>query len=363
MSRTKGALNKSTTTKISCGENNNNKKEFSRKCPKCNETITYKTKASLRYAIKKKSLCKGCMAGGSRTASLENNGSLVYDINTMRWKLTCPECGKIAISRWKTNCVICRRCHPQKNSGSAPKGNIYWNEFTEAAISEYLKSETQEQRDDIYNTKLKFSFEKLVENIFNTFKFSYFEVGPDDIMKECVGHLFQQLPKFNPDRGSKSYSYFSIVAKNWLIALNNFNYKHNNIHESIDEQTNEKTNSDDNSHHNNTVIKQLTCEDKYEKNEATNEFFDGMISFYENNMNVIFKKKYEQDIANAVIELFRRRQSLDMDSNKKALYLYIREISNCNTQKITKIINKMRKYYFEIKNDWDNGKEFSLCDE
>ena len=72
-----------------------------------------------------------------------------------------------------------------------------------------------------------------------------------------------------------------------------------------------------------------------------------MIDYWEKHVGKIFTKQKDLNIANAVIELFRNSDRIDA-FNKKALYLYIREISACKTQQITKVINKMKQYQTNI---------------
>ena len=216
---------------------------------------------------------------------------------------------------------------------------MYFTKDTEDAIVAYNNSTDSQIREDIYNTKIKYPFEKLVENIFNTFKFSYFEIGPLDIQKETVAHLVSNMHKFEAGKG-KAFSYFSIIAKHYLIALNNSTYKRRNQHVEISEE-----------HDENTV--QLQTEDKHYKDSEMREFMNLMIKFWENNVKKIFTKQRDLDIANAVIELFRSSDRIDA-FNKKALYLYIREISSCKTQQITKVINKMKQYQNNISRSYLN---------
>ena len=216
---------------------------------------------------------------------------------------------------------------------------MYFTKDTEDAIIAYNNSTDSQIREDIYNTKIKYPFEKLVENIFNTFKFSYFEIGPLDIQKETVAHLVSNMHKFEAGKG-KAFSYFSIIAKHYLIALNNSTYKRRNQHVEISEE-----------HDENTV--QLQTEDKHYKDSEMREFMNLMIRFWENNVKKIFTKQRDLDIANAVIELFRQTQNISM-FNKKALYLYIREISSCKTQQITKVINRMKQYQTNISKSYLN---------
>jgi hypothetical protein len=173
----------------------------------------------------------------------------------------------------------------------------------------------------------------LVENVFNTFKFSYFDTGPLEVQKETLSHLVANIHKFEEGKG-KAFSYFSIVAKNYLIFNNNSNYKRYNQQVDINE--------DPDSH---TIKLQST--DNYQKDKENAEFIEMMVNYWDVNIREIFPKNRDLKIAEAVVELFRNSDRLDY-FNKKALYLYIREISSCKTQQITKIINRMKEYQQKI---------------
>ena len=231
----------------------------------------------------------------------------------------------------------------KERRGRKPRGSsvdrMYFTQNTEDAIVEYNASTDIQIRENIYNTKIKYPFEKLVENIFNTFKFSYFETGPLDVQKETVSHLVSNIHKYEQSKG-KAFAYFSIVAKHYLIALNNSTYKRRNQHVEISEEYDEHT-------------VQLQTEDKHHKDAEMKEFMNLMIVFWENNVGKIFTKQRDLDIANAVIELFRNSDRIDA-FNKKALYLYIREISSCKTQQITKVINRMKQYQTTISKSYLN---------
>lgn len=222
------------------------------------------------------------------------------------------------------------------------KEKMYFTSDTEDAIKLYNESEEQSIRNDIYNTRIKYAFEKLVENVFNTFKFCYFETSPLEVQKETVSHLVANIHKFESGKG-KAFSYFSIIAKNYLIFHNNSNYKRFNQHVEIGDDNGENT-------------CKLQHEDPHYKDEENREFLDMMVSFWEKNVNRIFTKQRDINIANAVIELFRNSDRIDA-FNKKALYLYIREISSCKTQQITKVINRMKNYQNNITRSYvDTGK-------
>ena len=213
----------------------------------------------------------------------------------------------------------------KKKSGE----KMYFTSDTEKAIIRYNNEKDIEIRNEIYDEQIKPCFDKLVENVFNTFKFTYFDNSPIEIQKETIAHLVANMHKFEEGKG-KAFSYFSIVAKNYLIFHNNNNYKRFNQHVDISETPSDTT-----------VCLQTT--DSYHDELETSEFMKLMVDYWERNIGKIFTKQRDLNIANAVIELFRNSDRID-SFNKKALYLYIREISSCKTQQITKVINKMKQY-------------------
>jgi hypothetical protein len=217
---------------------------------------------------------------------------------------------------------------------------MYFTQDTEDAVIEYNKEEDADKRNTLYNERIKYSFEKLVENIFNTFKFTYFETSPLEIQKETVAHLVANLNKYQQDKG-KAFGYFSIVAKHYLIFHNNNNYKRFKQNVDISDTPSETT-----------VC--LQVEDSYYKSVEMSEFMKMMIDYWEKYIGKIFTKQKDLNIANAVIELFRNSDRIDA-FNKKALYLYIREISSCKTQQITKVINKMKQYQNNITKSYINN--------
>ena len=227
----------------------------------------------------------------------------------------------------------------KKRRGRNKKEKIYFSKKTEDAIIEYNNEEDEIKRNYIYENKIKFSFEKLVENIFNTFKFTYFDNSPIEIQKETVSHLVTNIHKFQAGKG-KAFSYFSIVAKNYLIFHNNNNYKRFNQHVDISETPSESS-----------VC--LQTEDAHHKDIQTQEFMKLIVNYWESNVNKIFNKQKDLNIAYAVIELFRNCERIE-NFNKKTLYLYIRELSNCKTQQITKVINKMKSYQNLVMRNYSN---------
>ncbi len=227
-----------------------------------------------------------------------------------------------------------------KNKEGAPKtSNVYFTPQTEAAIIAYNQASEPREKDRIYNEHIQQAFFKIAENVYNTFKFSYADVSPLEIQKQAISHMVANIDKYEPGKG-KAFSYFSIVAKNWFILDNNTTYKRFKKHVEICEQAGEAG--------------EFVVEPEHEKQESeTREFISLMVDYWDKNVAKMFNKEKDLKIAHAVIEIFRNADRIDV-FNKKALYLYIREIADCPTQKITKVINKMKSTQKNIAEEYLN---------
>jgi hypothetical protein len=219
-----------------------------------------------------------------------------------------------------------------------PGERIYWNEDTERAVLEYNTSTDPEEREIIFRTRLDYPLDKMAENVINRFKFPYIKATFEDLKRQVVSHLLCNLHKFTKDKG-RAFSYFSVIAKNYLILHNNNAWKDTKRSVSLSDSSGPE------SVINIEEVIQLEVPDT-ESQQDTSEFVRLMVSYWENNMHRFFKKKRDQDIAHAVLELFRRAEGIE-NFNKKNLYLLIREQTDCKTSYITKVVTKMREHIAE----------------
>lgn len=235
------------------------------------------------------------------------------------------------------------------------KSKIYFGTPAQDAIVEYNNCDDPEIKSKIYEERIKYPFEKLAENVLNTFKFSYFDDSKDDIKKEVVSVLLEKIHMYQADKG-RAFSYFTKIARNYLILENNSNYsrwKKTSLLSAMPEGWDVE---------NNFYRDELASE--------LSEFRELMIRYWDINLNKIFRKKRDLQIANAVVELFRRIDSIE-NFNKKHLYLLIREMTDCKTHYITKIVKVMKEHYRNLINEYldtgtinlySNLDDFDICD-
>ena len=207
------------------------------------------------------------------------------------------------------------------------KGVQYFTKDTENAIIKYNNTKDFEERSNIYRDEIHYAFFKLTENIIHTFKFYYTEVeNIEDLQHEVITFLLSKIHRFNPENGAKAYSYFGTITKRWLILYNQKNYK-----KRVD----------------NIDIEVLEEDEKFSYEledsqpiERLSYYIDEYVNHCTEQIFKLFPKDEDAKIADAVLELFRKREHLDI-FNKKALYIYIREIVDAKTPKITKITSKL----------------------
>jgi DNA-directed RNA polymerase specialized sigma24 family protein len=203
----------------------------------------------------------------------------------------------------------------------------YFTKETENAIVRYNNTEDSDERSLIYRNEIHYAFFKLTENIIHTFKFYYTEVeNIEDLQHEVITFLLSKIHRFNPENGAKAYSYFGTIAKRWLILYNQKNYK-----KRIDAVDIEVIEEDE------TFSYELEDSQPIER---LSYYIDEYVDYCTENIFKLFPKEDDAKIADAVLELFRKREHLDI-FNKKALYIYIREIVDAKTPKITKVTTKL----------------------
>ena len=219
------------------------------------------------------------------------------------------------------------------------KSKMYFGTPVQEAIIRYNESSNPVIKNRIYQEHIHAAFEKMAENLIHTFKFYYFDYPFEEVKAEVVSFMVMQLPKYQPDKG-RAFSYFSIVGKNYLILNNNNNYKKMKIHDDVSRLDYKRN-----------VFSETVVDETAEYNK---EFVNQMLDYWENNITNIFRRQKDILVADAVLELFRRRENIE-NFNKKALYIMIREMTGSNTQHITRVINQMKKYYFNMMSEFSTS--------
>mgnify|MGYP003638638743 FL=1 len=222
--------------------------------------------------------------------------------------------------------------------------NQYFTQATEDAIVRYNGSSDPEERSRIYEREIHYGFFKLTENIIHTFKFYYTEVDTiEHLQHEIITFLLTKMHLYDQTKGYKAFSYFGTIVKRYLIIQNTKNYKKRIIKAPLTELHHSLSHSYDENYN------------PLEK-DTLSDFIDEYVTYCTDKIYELFPKEKDAQVADAILEIFRKRESIDI-FNKKALYLYIREIIDVKTPHITRVADTLgdifkRSYAFYLKNDY-----------
>ena len=211
--------------------------------------------------------------------------------------------------------------------------NNYFTQDTEDAIIEYNNCEDPKLRSKIYERRIHYPFFKLTENIIHTYKFYHTEVDElEHLQHEVITFLLSKIHKFDPSKGAKAYSYFGTIAKRYLILSNQKIYKKKVEKTQVDEvdKYDKFSYTIDNSPNGG--------DPKYP--EKLSYYMDEFIDYHTHYLYEIFPNLEDAQIADAILEIFRQRENINI-FNKKALYIFIREMVDVQTPKITKVARIM----------------------
>ena len=225
---------------------------------------------------------------------------------------------------------------PMMKKKRKKKSKMYFGTPVQEAIIRYNNSSNPVIKNRIYREHIAAAFDKMAENLIHTFKFYYFDYPLEEVKHEVVSFMVMQMPKYKADKG-RAFSYFSVVGKNWLILNNNNNYKKMKIHDNLDILDWKRN-----------LVSENTIN---EVDEFNVEFVNQMLDYWDNNITNIFRRQKDILVADAVLELFRKKQNIE-NFNKKALYIMIREMTGSNTQHITRVINQMKNYYYSMMSEF-----------
>jgi len=224
--------------------------------------------------------------------------------------------------------------------------NHYFTSVHEQAIIEYCSTECLDRRSELYGLYIQPAFSEMVDKIIYTYKFN--NIPNIDVLKDdCKVWLTTILSKYDPTRGSKAFSYFSVITKHWFIHKFKKNSNRNKKEVSYEEIVKENI-------HERLVYKGDSYYKKREKLEFWNSLKCEVDRWQESN---IFVKENEKKVLSAVKILLDNVDKIDI-LNKKAVYLYLREITGLKTKQVVNTLNKMRERYKYFVIKYERGDNF-----
>lgn len=219
------------------------------------------------------------------------------------------------------------------------KSNQYFTQVHEDAILEYISCKDAQRKNELYRDIIRPVFVEMINKIVFTYKFGSLP-NIDALKEECEIHLITILSNFDESKGSKAFSYFSVVTKNWFIAR----VKKNSVQMKREAKYDEISKK--------VEIEYLSIYNEYEEDRNKEEFMSTFLQevySWEEKFNL---KDNEKKVLEAIKILFKESENIEI-FNKKAIYLYIREMTNLNTKQILNNLKRFRGEYSAFRDKWN----------
>lgn len=225
---------------------------------------------------------------------------------------------------------------------------IYFGKEMQQIIKKYIASDNQQQKDDLYKLHIHKAFTRIATSLAYKYKIESRIKNANILISECVSIMVERIDKFNPERG-KAFTFFTVVARNFMLMQLNKVIKHNQKFKSIN-----NINADGEQ----VNLLQICSEQDWEiyKQEKYSQIvlqhtIEKLINFIQQDyIPHKTNKSYQQQVAYAVARLMKDIDFLQ-NFNKKAIMLYITQMTGCNPYKINKVLGDLSKYYFKIKQE------------
>jgi hypothetical protein len=224
----------------------------------------------------------------------------------------------------------------RKPKGAATPQEFYFGAETQQAIIDYGLENDLNKKNDLYIKQILPAFNKLVENLINVYGFQIQFETKSDLQDECVEFLYGVITKFDASKGSKAFSYFNVVAKNWLIIRSKQSVRNIHVFTSIDD-TEALSPHDLETIENHSIA--ASPEDVLIK-----EFDQKKINDILKVISQMATTENETACLNGVNLLFGNISELDF-LNKRAIMLYLREITALNPKQLSVVLSTLKRYY------------------
>ena len=215
---------------------------------------------------------------------------------------------------------------------------IYFGEDQEQAVVRYLESESEDERNKIFNEYLREPLIIMVESIIRRYKLYRKDMEFEEIHTDTMSFLITKISKFDHTKNTKAYSYFGTICKNYLMGAiqkdtkeQNRQISYDDISSDIEENENFSYVIDEDVIDYRDVIIKLTIE--------LEEFME------KQNLN-----ENEQKLGYALLEIFSHFDKIFQVGdgnkfNKNLILLSLREMTSLSTKEIRIALKRYKKLY------------------
>jgi hypothetical protein len=243
-----------------------------------------------------------------------------------------------------------------KKRGRKRVNDLYFGPEQEKAVLKFLETENEQERNAIYNEWLREPLNKMIESIIRKYKLYRKGETFENLHADTLSFLMTKAHKFEQSKGTKAYSYYGTICKNYILGLLINDEKHLKRTYSYEDITSELEKKDE--------YQQEIDDNDFTINLFIKKLIDGVNQ--ELNGDAISKKKKltenEKKIGLALIDILGdwERTLGVMDGgnkfNKNTVLASMRNYTNLTTKDIRIAMKRYKILYKIIKLDsLENG--------
>lgn len=219
------------------------------------------------------------------------------------------------------------------------KSKNYFTSETDEAIKQWQETECAETRKEIYSKGIAPAFDALVTNLIRVYGFKVPRESPAAVHQDCLTFLYESLHKWDPNYGTKAFSYYNISAKRWLINRSRKALKENTRNIGITDRS-ELSPFDRITVESHSVIE---SPDEIMSKAETSIIIGKLIE----ELNYRIRTENEKIALDGLKYLFENVDNLDI-FNKRSVIVYLREITGLEKSELSSAMSSIRKNYRDI---------------
>lgn len=235
-----------------------------------------------------------------------------------------------------------------KKTNSPKRGNQYFRQEHEDMIVSYALAKNKEEKNKIFNNGLSEVLETLIDRIVQTYDFWKQLPTIEEDKMECLAYVVFTLDKYDPSRGKKAFSYFTVVIKRFFLQKVN----------KLSRKRTQEIRNDQYLEYESKLLEEKKLD--YETERTRKDFSEQLIGHFEKWVDKR-TSKIDKSVGKAVIviledQLVSEDPQMDLILNKKAINVYLKSITGIeSTQGISTSLKKIKKSYVIFKRKWNRG--------
>jgi hypothetical protein len=247
-------------------------------------------------------------------------------------------------------CVTEEKVKKKRGRKPSKERKGYFYEREEQAVVDYISTEDEREKNQIFNTILKPAFTKMIESIIRRYNLYPPDEEFQETFDDTISFLMTKLSCFDPTTNYKAYSYCGTICKNYLIyKINQFtkNQKRNTSYDNPFDNSQGGFNDD--------IRYSYSDYDtgKTFMSELTGSTVDSIKKILDDGERLRLNAN-EKKVGLALIQLMTNWEELfaQMGSNKfnkSSILLYLKETTMLNTKEIRDAIRVYKKKYYDVK--------------